>query len=151
MKKILLLFVLMTSLVFTSEAQRLKQKKVPLELLKAFRDQYPAAADVEWRKSRVGFVIKYEFLGKKQESLYTKEFLWVNTIAEMSAAELSYATTSFLKQRFPDCSLADITLYDTPLTKEHRLQILCNKLYSNLVFDERGNLLREEIQNNTSK
>lgn len=151
MKKLLLLFILLFGLCLTSEAQRIKQKKVPLELLKTFRDQYPAAADVEWRKSRVGFTAKYEFLGKKQESNYNKEFQWVNTLAELSAAELSYGTTSFLKDRFPNCSLAELSLYATPAVKEHRLRILCDKLYSNLVFDDKGNLLREEIQNTTSK
>lgn len=151
MKKLLLLFILLFGLGLTSEAQRIKQKKVPLELLKTFRDQYPAAADVEWRKSRVGYIAKYEFLGKKQESVYSKDNQWVNTLAELSAAELSYATTTFLKDRFPNCSLAELSLYDTPQAKEHRIRILCDKLYSSLVFDDKGNLLREEIQNTTSK
>ncbi len=151
MKKILVLLVLITAFALSAEAQRVKPKKLPLELLRTFRDSYPAAADIEWRKTRTGYQVKFESLGKRHETLYNKDSQWLSTRSVKSEAELAYPTVLLLQERFPDCVLTGIVQIDTPALSESQLTIQCNKTVSLLVFDNQGKLLREELQNTNTK
>jgi hypothetical protein len=126
-------------------AQKLKSKKVPLELLKAFRDQYPAATEVEWRRLKVGFEASYEYLGREQRSVYNPQYQWQETRAGMNQSELAFNTTLLLKERFPDCQFDQLILFETPESREHQVRLKCQKQFSFLVFDESGRLLREEL------
>lgn len=147
MRLLIFLFVvgLAMAVPTSTNAQKLKSKKVPLELLKAFRDQYPAATEVEWRRLKVGFEASYEYLGRTQRSVYDPQYQWQETRAEMNQSELAYNTTLLLKDRFPDCQFDQLLLLETPQNREHQVRLKCQKQYSFLVFDENGRLLREEL------
>lgn len=140
----LLLFVLLGS-VQPLLAQRVKQKKVPLELLMGFRDKYPAAEEPEFRKTKAGWLVKYKHLGAPQESTYDKSLNWVATRTVITEASLTYTTVRILQERFPNCKIREVMRYELPGGIETQLKVDCEKQSTALVFDVEGRLLREEL------
>jgi len=146
MTKRLLTFCLLLMLVAPAVlAQKIKQKKVPFDLLVVFRDAYPAATAQHWRKHPEGFLVKFEHLGKQKQVVYQPNLEWVNRESTLTKEELPLPALLHLQQNLPACDVQQVRALESPgnVTLEVMAYCPADKKTQLLRFDRNGRLLKD--------
>ena len=95
MKKMLFLAVLAIGIIFTAiQARSLGKQEVPAAVLTAFKQKFPQAAEVEWKKEKDGnWEAEFE-MGEKESEMsatFDPSGKWLETETEISIADLPVA------------------------------------------------------------
>lgn len=124
-----------------TQAQKIRTKKVPYDLLVVFRDTYPAATKVKWRKQEGNFRVDFEHLGRQRKVLYGKDLRWISKESSVSEAELPLATIVTLKEEFGSCVLKQLRSFETQEQFTLEAVLSCpDKKTQTLRFDRNGRL-----------
>lgn len=142
-----LLALCMALLLFAPDlsAQKIKQKNVPFDVLVVFRDTYPAATDLNWRKHPEGFQVDFEHLGKRKQVVYRPDLDWVSRESQLSEVELPLPAQAYLQEHHPDCQLQRIRALETKETVQLEVAVLCgnDRKPMLLFFDRTGRIQKD--------
>lgn len=134
-----LLFVLF--LAPATQAQKIKTKKVPYDLLVVFRDTYPAATKAKWRKQEGNYRVDFEHLGRQRRVVYGKDLRWISKESTVTEAELPLATVVTLKEEYGSCVLKQLRSLETQEQFTLEAVLACpDKKTQTLRFDRNGRL-----------
>lgn len=145
-KRLLSICLLLLLVAPVVSAQKIKQKKVPFDLLVVFRDAYPAATEQQWRKHPEGFLVKFEHLGKRKEVVYKPNLEWVSRESSLTKAELPLPALLHLQENLATCDVQQVRALET--TSNVTLEVIAycpaDKKTQLLRFDRNGRLLKEK-------
>jgi hypothetical protein len=122
--------------------KKVKQKNVPIDLLVVFRDTYPAATELQWKKHDTGYLVFFEHLGKRKQVVFGADMNWTYRESELSEVELPLPALVYLKEQKMNCRILDIRAKETRETAvlETLLQCPDDKKPRLLSFDRNGRL-----------
>lgn len=143
-KRLLSICLLLLLVAPVVSAQKIKQKKVPFDLLVVFRDAYPAATEQQWRKHPEGFLVKFEYLGKRKEVVYKPNLEWVSRESSLTKAELPMPALLHLQENLALCDVQQVRALERPgnVTLEVIAYCPADKKTQLLRFDRNGRLLK---------
>ncbi|MCZ4244084.1 hypothetical protein [Pedobacter punctiformis] len=97
MKKIFGVFILIGSLITTSQAQKLNALKVPAAVKSAFSKSHPATTNVHWEMEKQDYEAGFTLNGKKTSALYSAKGILLETEVEINKSELPILVITKLK------------------------------------------------------
>jgi hypothetical protein len=139
-KRLFSLCLLLVLLAPAVSAQKIKQKKVPHDLLVVFRDTYPAATQLEWRKHPDGYQVKFENLGKLRLVVYGSDLRWTYKESQLSTAEIPLAAIEYMREKQPDCDIVSVRVVEKQQDFQLECELQCpgSKKTTRLFFDRMG-------------
>lgn len=144
-KYLLALFVAFMLFAPDLNAQKIKQKNVPFDVLVVFRDTYPAARGLAWRKHTNGFQVDFEHLGKRKQVVYRPDLSWVRRESQLGEVELPLPAQAYLQEHHADCEVQRIRALETKETVQLEVAVLCSNDRKPLLlfFDRTGRIQKD--------
>lgn len=141
----LFLFLLLIGLApLSTEARRLKTKRLPLPLLEVFHAQHPAAVKAVWTAGGSGYQVRFNEFGRTVEISYDLAQQWTLRKRALYESEFPVAADRHLQAKHSGCSPAQITLWQRPGEPDRiRVRLSCPGRSAQAVvdFDGQGNAL----------
>lgn len=144
-KRFLTICLLLLLVAPAVSAQKIKQKKVPFDILVVFRDAYPAATEQKWRKHAEGYQVDFEHLGKRKQVVYRPSLEWVSRESSLSKEELPLAALLHLQENLAGCTVEQVRALEKPgeVVLEVQAYCLSDKKIKLLRYDRNGRHLKE--------
>lgn len=107
-KAFLVTICFLAASIFSANAQRLKTKNVPKDILKSFTDNNQNASGVKWIMEDKNFLVKYEVSGQDYEEVYSPLGNRLSSVKELKESMLPATILNNIKTQFPDSKLDEI-------------------------------------------
>lgn len=123
-------------------------REIPQTVKDAFTQQYPGAADVEYKDQLTKVDVHFKWNDEKMIATYTNKGIWKGSEKEWSYEKLSDSVKDgFEKSKYADWEKEEVALLYIPGgTEQYRIRVKKNDLQKKyLFFNAKGRLLREAI------
>lgn len=123
-------------------------RKIPSEATEAFSEQYPNAANVEWKDRLVGYSATFTIHDTAYLANYNNNGRWENTEYKIDAADLpAEVNDGFEKSRYTDWTIQRVDKIELPDNKvQYRLLIASGDIKKrNLYFNTKGRMVKDKI------
>lgn len=153
--RLILLLLLMAFVPWSTQARRLKPKRLPLPLLEVFHVQHPAAVKAVWTAEGQGYKVRFSEFGRAVEVHYDQAQQWTLRKRALYEAELPVAADRHMQSTYTACTTTQITLWQRPGEPDRlRVRLSCPGRSGSLMvdFDAQGNAANntETIESSTS-
>jgi hypothetical protein len=145
MKKIIALVIIVIATIVTTNAQL---RKVPATVTDAFKIQFAAASQVEWKDRITNFEASFKLNNINHTAKFTKEGTMIETTGELDFVQLPSAVKDgFNKSKFSDWQVkAVITFQETDKPLYYRITVKKNDITKRfLYFDKTGKLVKDTV------
>lgn len=108
MKKLILMFVIFASIGLFASAQKLNESKVPPAVKSAFAKKF-AGATAKWGKENAKeYEAEFTWNNKSASANFLTDGTWVETEAEINAADIPAAVKSAIEKKYPNASITKV-------------------------------------------
>lgn len=112
MKKLIMMSTLFAAIGLAACAQGFDASKVPAAVKTAFAKKFPGAT-AEWGKENSKeYEAEFKLNGKSMSANFLTDGSWVETEAEISAAELPVAVKSAVEKKYPGAVISKVFKID---------------------------------------
>ena len=133
---------------FNSEAIA-QLRKIPAEVTSAFVEQYPDAANVEWKDRLVGFTAGFTINDTAYQANYDNNGEWESTEYKIQPEDLpEQVNDGFEKSRYAaDWMIQNVDKIELPGEKiQYRILVASGDIQKrNLYFNSKGRMVKDKI------
>ncbi len=153
MKKIqyFIMILLGAGLILTSCNQKKKTakeeegSKVPETVQKAFQAKFADAKNIEWEAEEEGeYEAEFVLNNTKMSAEFSKDGTWKETETVVPDSTLPAAIADTLNTKYGDYAVQKAELTENPKGKSWEVKLKKDDSEMELVFDENGNVLKQE-------
>ncbi|MEZ5174004.1 MAG: PepSY-like domain-containing protein [Bacteroidia bacterium] len=140
MKKLFLISTLFL-LVFSLNAQKVKENKVPEKVKSALIQQYPKADEIKWEKENNAYEAEFEMNEIEYSVLINESGTITETEIEIKYEELPQAVKTSFKAEYPEKKIKEvskITMSDGTVSYEVEINS------GDLIYNSNGELISSE-------
>ncbi len=143
-KSILFLsFVILCSMIGFSQG-----KTIPEVVTSNFNKQYPKASDIEWTIVDYNYEVEFQHNGLEMEILYDEKGTTLETEVELSEEQLPAIIYNYVNEKYAGYAIDELIKIMKGKTTFYEVQLENKKETVELLFNESGKLLEEEIEMN---
>jgi hypothetical protein len=148
MKKILILFVITTCLLFQACSQN-----VPTSVKNAFATKFPKATQVKWSKEKsLTYEAEFKLNGAEMSANFDEKGSWTETEIEITEQQLPDTIKKALKSNFNEFKIDEIsTLEEAGKELKYELAVNKNGETIELIFSIGGTLLDKKAEKEVEK
>ena len=107
-KAFLITICFLAASIYSADAQRLKTKNVPKDILKSFTDNNQNASEIKWKMQDKNFLVKYEVSGQDYEEVYSPLGNRLSSIKELKESMLPENIKNDIKKQFSNYKIEDV-------------------------------------------
>ncbi len=147
MKTVLSILIVLWSGSFAN-AQKLNESQVPASVISAFHKMYPAEKDNGWEMEDGNYEAEMNNSAGESSVIFTATGALIQTEKEISVKELPAAIANYVSKNYAGAEIKEAAqITDVKGVKTFEAEV---KDYD-LIFDAKGNFVREERDSNEVK
>jgi hypothetical protein len=124
-------------------------RKIPAEVIEAFKTKFPAATAVSWTDKLTAFQASFEQEGAKWQASFNSKGEWKKTEKELPADEQPAFISSVLKEdKYNGYTLKSVTqIWENDDSQQYRLSVEKSTFKKKYIYlNKEGEVLRESIK-----
>lgn len=125
-----------------------QEVEVPEEVLATFEEIFPTATNVNWEENDVLYIATFTIDDYSIKATFEENGDWVETNTEIEFKDLPAAAQEYIKAEFVVEQYYSITKLEVPEEVRYFAYFETDTEGVNLTFDEDGNLVHKEIEEN---
>lgn len=142
-KAFLITICFLAASVFSANAQRLKIKNVPEDVLKNFTTNNQNASDIKWKMQDKNFHVKYEIGDQDHEEVYSPLGNRLSSVKELKTSMLPENIKNDIKRQFHNYKIDDVDEITVGQLVTYKIE-LDGKPDLDVWYDANGKFLRKQ-------
>ena len=153
MKKIVFLISVFFA-PFSANAQKIDIENVPSSVLNSFNAKFSIANETTWEMDYDKYEAEFSVGNSNFSATFDKDGKWLETEAYLKIADLPKSIKEVLTKKYGELSaykIEEAVKAETEKGTTYELEIKRGESLYELVFDEKGKVLKEESKSETKK
>lgn len=145
MKNLMLIAVLLFAFGIQSCAQKSDPKKVPEQVLSAFKAKFPDVEKAKWeRENDTEWEAEFKMDGIEYSASFTTKGRWKETENEIKKSEIPANISTILDQNFTDYDIEEAEMGEGPSGKFYEFEIETDHDEFEVMIDSQGKLTKQK-------